>query len=192
YFMNTLPRSGSRIFPTFLRGVLLGLLLSGFFLAGFLFRGAIPAVIASPALQSTQGAVTSVPGQYPLLTEVQGLLNQYYFHDQPAQKQLEYGEIRGLLATIGDKYTFFIDPPVASSESQVLAGQYGGIGVQVQRNESGNFVLYPFRDSPAAKAGVQDGDILLQVNGKDVPLTTQQDALGQNLRREGKGNNRVR
>src|SRR5215467_6934501 len=128
--MNRLPHSVSRILPIALRGVLLGLLLSVFFLAGFLFRGAIPSVIASPALQSA----TAAPGQYPLLTEVQGLLNQYYYHDQPNQTQLEYGAIRGLLTAVGDKYTFFIEPPVASSESQVLAGQYGGIGVQVQRS----------------------------------------------------------
>jgi carboxyl-terminal processing protease len=169
-----------------LRGVLLGLLLAAFFVGGYIFRGANPSVAAA------LGPVpASEVGQYPLLTQAQVLLNDHYIRDQPAQKQLEYAAIRGLLTAINDKYTFLVDPPVAHSESDVLAGQYGGIGVQITRNEAGDFALYPFREGPAAKAGVQDGDILTRVNDKDVPTTTQQDAVDQMLRGEVRDNNGV-
>ncbi|MCC7205805.1 MAG: S41 family peptidase, partial [Anaerolineae bacterium] len=84
-----------------------------------------------------------------------------------------------------------IEPPVAAAESNVLAGQYGGIGVLLQRDPEGRFVLYPFRDGPAARAGVQDGDILLRVNDQDVPLDMQQDAADQLLRGEVKDGNGV-
>jgi carboxyl-terminal processing protease len=170
--------------------MLLGLLLSGIFLAGFFVRG-IPAVAS--AVQGARPPQTeSKPGSYPLLAEAQDLLNQHYLRNQPTQTLLEYGAIRGLLGTLNDKYTYFIDPPVAASESNVLAGQYGGIGVQVRRDEQGRFVIYPFREGPAAKAGLQDGDLLLQVNEKDVPPSTQQDAVDQMLRGEVKGDNGVR
>src|SRR5262249_25128625 len=56
---------------------------------------------------------------------------------------------------------------------------------------NGSFALYPFPNSPASKAGLQNGDILLAVNGKDVPTTTQQDAVDQMLRGEVRGNNGV-
>ncbi len=78
---------------------------------------------------------------------------------------------------MNDPYTFFIDPPVAQSESDVLAGQYGGIGVQVKHNEQGFFVLYPFRDSPAAAAGIVDGDILLAINGTELNLAERLDVI---------------
>lgn len=129
--------------------------------------------------------------RYKLLSQAQDDINQYFIHTPPAQTQLEYSAIRGLIAALNDKYTFFVEAPVAQSESNVLAGQYGGIGVQLQRDEAGNFVLYPFPDSPAAKAGVQNGDVLLNVNGKDVPITTQQDAVDQLLRGEVKDTNGV-
>lgn len=163
---------------TVLAGVLIALVVIGIaFFAGYYSRGR---VLASAETE-----------RYPLLKQAQDFLNQYYIRDQPPQQQLEYGAIRGLINTLNDKYTFFVEPPVAQSESNVLAGTYGGIGVQLKRDESNQFVLYPFRESPAAKAGVQDGDILLMVNGKDLPLTTQQDAVDQMLRGEVKGDNGV-
>ena len=184
--MRTIAQPRSNVMAALVNGVFFGLLLSGVFVAGFWFRGTTAGARFAP----TQQAVSEV-GNYPLLTQVQNLLNDHYLRQQPDQKQLEYGAIRGLLNSLNDKYTFLVDPPVAHSESDVLAGKYGGIGVQVKRDEQSNFALYPFPDSPAARAGVQDGDILLQVNGKDVPLTTQQDAVDQMLRGEVKNDNGV-
>jgi carboxyl-terminal processing protease len=91
-----------------------------------------------------------------------------------------------MLQALDDRYTFFIDPPVAASESDALAGTYGGIGVQVQRNEAGEVVLYPFADSPAAAAGLQNGDILRAVNGVALDPALSQDAIDQMLRGEVK------
>ncbi len=173
------------------RGTLIGIVLSAVFVAGYLFRGIAPLPAAAANMPVLANTTSQTVGQYPLLTQVQQLLNQYFLRDQPSQKDLEYAAIKGLLSAINDKYTFFIEPPVAHSESDVLAGKYGGIGVQVKRNEQGNFVLYPFPNSPAMQAGVMDGDILTQVNGKDLPITTQQDAVDQMMRGEVKDNNGV-
>jgi carboxyl-terminal processing protease len=165
------------VLMTILRGFSFGALLGAVFVAGFLFRGAMPS--------QAQGN-----RHYPLLEQAHGLLIDHYLRPLPDATQLEYGAIRGMLATLNDRLTYFIDPPVAASESNVLAGQYGGIGVQVRRDEAGRFRLYPFRDGPAARAGVRDGDILLKVNDQDVPLDMRQDAVDQLLRgevREGNG-----
>jgi carboxyl-terminal processing protease len=187
--MRTNSRASTDLFVALGRGILIGLFLTAIFTAGFLMGTRSPA----GASLLTVGAATpeSEVGQYPLLTQAQVLLNGNYLREQPAQRQLEYAAIRGVLATLNDKYTFLVDPPVAHSESDVLAGQYGGIGVQVKRDEKGNFVLYPFPDAPAIRAGVKDGDFLLAVNGKDVPLNTQPDAVDQMLRGEVKGSNGV-
>jgi carboxyl-terminal processing protease len=90
------------------------------------------------------------------------------------------------LVALDDRYTFFIDPPVAQSESDVLAGTYGGIGVQINRGEMGEFLLFPFPDSPASAAGIEEGDTLKIVNGQVVDLTTRQDEIDQMLRGEVK------
>jgi carboxyl-terminal processing protease len=178
------------VITTIVRALLFGLLLGGFFAAGFLFRGIVPSLAAT--LPGHPSESPDQEAQYPLLAQAESLLKDNYIKALPNQTTLEYGAIRGLVATLNDKLTFFIEPPVAASEANVLAGQYGGIGVLVKRDEAGRFVLYPFRDSPATKAGVLDGDILLKVNDNDVPLTMQQDAVDQMLRGEVKDNNGVK
>ncbi|MBZ0298595.1 MAG: S41 family peptidase, partial [Anaerolineae bacterium] len=123
--------------------------------------------------------------------EVQTLVDQYYLRAQPDVAQRQYAAIRGVLATLEDRYTFFVDPPVAQSESDALAGTYGGIGVQVNRNEAGAFVLFPFEESPATAAGIMSGDILQAVNGMDIELSTPPDQVDQLLRGEVKAGSGV-
>jgi carboxyl-terminal processing protease len=189
--MRITSQSKSSMLAALAQGLVIGILLSAVFVAGYLFRGIMPLPAAAASIPALSQVNAQVVGQYPLLTQAQQLLNEYFLRDQPSQTELEYAAIRGVLNALSDKYTFFIDPPVAQSESNVLAGKYGGIGVQVKRDEQGNFVLYPFPNSPAIKAGVQDGDILTQVNGKDIPLDMQQDAVDQLMRGEVKDNNGV-
>ncbi len=161
-------------------GILLGISMAVIFAAGFFFRDLIG---LSSAFASAQPA--NVAG-YPLLDEVQTLIDQHYLRDQPEYEQRQYAAIRGMLVALDDRYTFFIDPPVAQSESDVLAGTYGGVGVQINRGEMGEYLLYPFPDSPALAAGIEDGDILKVVNGQTVDLTTRQDVIDQMLRGEVK------
>lgn len=167
-------------------GALLGITLAITFSAGFFFHDLIGAGRRTAAAQS-EGS----PNGYPLLDEVQALLERHYLRELPDATTLQYAAIRGVIGALQDRYTFFIDPPVARSESDVLAGTYGGIGVLLQRNEAGEFLLAPFPESSALKAGVKEGDILRKVNGNVIEISMQQDAVDQLLRGEVKDNNGV-
>lgn len=155
------------------QGLLAGVILSAVFAAGFLIRGQVPVTAQEKADQP-----------FALLGEVKALIESNYLRELPPDNTMEYGAIRGYLAELNDPYTFFNDPPVTQSESDVLAGQYGGIGVQVKLNEKGQFVLYPFRDGPAAQAGVQDGDILQAINDTALAPDERLDVVDQMLRGE--------
>ncbi len=135
----------------------------------------------------------SEPNTYPLLSEVEKpWWIGFIYRDVPDATQEEYSVIRGYLSALGDPNTYFIDPPVAKSESDVLAGTYGGAGVQVQRPlENDRYLLFPLDDSPAKRAGVENGDILLKINGQDITTRMQQDAVDQLLRGEVKDGNGV-
>jgi carboxyl-terminal processing protease len=165
-----------------LLGALTGLMIAAAFAGGFVFRGWVE---LPPALASSEAT------RFPLLDEVQLLLDQHYLRPQPDVTRRQYAAIRGLLASLDDRYTFFIEPPVAQSESDVLAGTYGGVGMQVQRSEAGELILYPFPDSPALAAGIREGDILTVINDMPVDTTVQADTLDQMLRGEVKEGNGV-
>lgn len=122
--------------------------------------------------------------EFPLLNETIGYIEDFFVKDKPTDKALEYAVVRAYLQGLNDPYTFFIEPAVAASESDALAGRYGGIGVDIQRNEQGEFVLYPFADSPATRAGILEGDILLAINDSPVDLTSSMDVIRQATRGE--------
>ena len=162
--------TGLTLLGAAVRGTLVGLALAAMFAAGFLVRD----LIETPLVRAQ--------GEYPILTEVHSLLAQHYVRELPDPVTLEYGAIRGLVGTLNDPHTFFIEPPVAANESDALAGQYGGIGAEVQRDAAGDYVLYPFPDGPAIRAGVQDGDKLLAVGETAVARAMPMDAVQRLLR----------
>jgi carboxyl-terminal processing protease len=163
-----------------LLGLGLGALLALVFTAGFVLNEQLqtPVLAASGAPATTES--------YPLLDEVQVLLDRFYVRGQPDFRDRQYAAIRGMLASLDDPYTFFIEPATAASESDVLAGTYGGIGVQVARGGPGELALYPFADGPAAAAGIQPGDLLVAVNGAALDPAGSLDAIDQLLRGEVK------
>lgn len=165
-----------------LMGLGLGALLALVFAAGFLLSDQLKAqVMAAPAGGE----------DYELLDEVQALVDRFFVREQPDYRQREYGAIRGMLSTLNDPYTFFIEPSTAASESDVLAGTYGGVGVQVVRGGPGELVLYPFADGPAAAAGIQAGDRLVAVNGQSLEPSVSLDVVDQLLRGEVKAGSGV-
>jgi carboxyl-terminal processing protease len=155
-----------------------GIFLAAIFAAGFLGRE----ILERSRIVSTT---------FPLLDEVQIILDHAYLREQPSYTQRQYGAIRGLLASLGDRNTFFIEPPVAQSEADVLAGVYGGIGVMTRRNEAGEVELYPIAGGPAEKAGIEDGSVLIAVNDKPITSADTLDAIDQMLRGEVKEGNGV-
>ncbi len=128
------------------------------FLAGLILAsrfGSQPTVI-----EQISGTV-----EYPILTEVQGLIDSNFLGDVPDTTTQEYGMIRGMLTELGDPYTVFNEPVQAELNTDNLSGKFGGIGSLVSFNEDGTAVLDPFRDSPAARAGIVTGDTVIAVDG---------------------------
>lgn len=181
--MSKRPHNEQNLAKSLAWGLTFGIAIALSFSAGFITRDLVGiSALASP-LSDENG--------YPLLDEIQTLLDMNYLHQQPTYMERQYGAARGMLSTLEDRYTFFVDPPVAQSESDVLAGTYGGVGVQIQRSEQGELLMFPFDESPATEAGIQEGDILLAIDGETVDYQVRQDVLDQMLRGEVKRGNGV-
>jgi carboxyl-terminal processing protease len=111
---------------------------------------------------------------YPLLDEASNILKENAFFPLPEDKQLEYGMIRGMLGAYNEPYTIFVEPPQHELQTNQLEGRFGGIGVRIERDAQNLVYLFPLPNSPAAKAGVLDGDRLIAV--EDMPVTAQTSA----------------
>ena len=107
--------------------------------------------------------------EFPVLAEVYELVQTHAYDPIPENPSLEYGMIRGLLAEFNDPNTRFVEPPQHEIDTDALQGAFGGIGVRFVRDEDNAILLYPFPESPAREAGVQDADRLIQVDDTPVP-----------------------
>lgn len=119
--------------------------------------------------------LTLAKSSYPLFEQAYELLVQHGFYPLPDQKKIEYGMIRGLLQAYNDPYTMLVEPPQHELQSQQLRGKFGGIGARIDRDSQNQYRLFPFDNSPAKRAGVQDGDILLAIDGVEINAETPQD-----------------
>jgi carboxyl-terminal processing protease len=136
-------------------GLVLALLFAGAFASGYW-------------LGNRREADAQTDTGFDLLWNVRAILDRSFIGEIPTAQQQVYGATHGLVAAFGDPYTVFVEPAPREVERDELAGHFGGIGAYLTRNESGDLVITVIRDRPAAKAGVQDGDILLEVDGKTI------------------------
>ena len=102
--------------------------------------------------------------EYGLLKEAQRFLDNHYLRQLPDQLTLERGMIHGMVDKLGDPYTIYIEPAAHEIQTDDLTGEYGGIGAYLSRGDDRRVHLIPFDDGPAARAGVQEGDILISVD----------------------------
>jgi carboxyl-terminal processing protease len=128
--------------------------------------------------------MVSTQEDFPVLREAFEILQNHALFELPPVSKIEYGMIRGMIGTLNDPYTNFIEPPQHELQSQQLAGQYGGIGVQIETSSDGYFLLYPYPDSPAQLAGIIDGDRLVSVDRWEVAPDSTTDEVEAALRGE--------
>lgn len=100
--------------------------------------------------------------------EVWNLANSQYF-DQPLDAQnLMEGAIEGMLARLDDPNTRYLEPAVEESARDSMEGEIQGIGVLVEMVDEQITVVSPFEGSPAERAGIRPGDVLMVADGTDL------------------------
>lgn len=98
------------------------------------------------------------------------------FDGELDEQALIHGANRGLVAAADDDYTVYLDPEEVKELNNQLTGSIGGgIGAEIGIRNDRPTIIRPLKDSPAARAGVHAGDVILTVNDTDVSgLTNEQ------------------
>jgi len=173
------------------------LLLTGSFASGFVTGhftpiaalDSLPFIGSSPYLQplaTPAGANQATPGNLQTLFapfwETWNLVHKQYV-DQPVDDTLLMrGAVSGMLAALGDKHTTYMDPVQYKEANSSLSGAYEGIGAYVDTTGEYLKVTSPISQSPAEKAGIQAGDLMIAIDGVSMkginPELARQKVLG--------------
>lgn len=93
--------------------------------------------------------------------------NQYPFREkEPDTKTKIYGAITGLVNSYSDPYTVFFPPKEARLFNEAVKGSFGGVGMEVGIKNNLITIIAPLKNSPAEKAGLQSGDIIIEINNQ--------------------------
>jgi carboxyl-terminal processing protease len=105
-----------------------------------------------------------------LMTQAWNLIQQNYVDRSVVQpRQLTYGAISGMVDALGDTgHSRFMTPTMVQAEHDFTQGQFEGVGIEVQEKDGHVVVVAPIDGTPAQRAGLRPGDILLKVNGQDI------------------------
>jgi carboxyl-terminal processing protease len=88
-----------------------------------------------------------------------------------------YGAISGLVGSLNDPYSVFFKPDEAKSFSEIIAGNFDGIGMEVGMKDKILTVIAPLKDTPAYKANIKSGDKILKIDGKSTNEMSIDDAI---------------
>ncbi len=146
-------------------GIALGVLIA--------LGGSVFAHRESPLLQASAVPVAPSVRKTPLtpaeseqIAEVLDRVRQEYV-DQVEGPALIDNALRGLVGRL-DPYSSYLDAEEYADLRVSTAGTYAGIGIEVSTAERALRVVRPFRDSPAAMAGIQSGDLIAAIDGMPV------------------------
>ncbi|OGD38172.1 hypothetical protein A2907_01970 [Candidatus Azambacteria bacterium RIFCSPLOWO2_01_FULL_37_9] len=79
------------------------------------------------------------------------------------REDMVYGAISGMVKSLGDPYTVFLDPKEAKKFKDDVSGSFEGIGAEIGLRKNIITVISPLKDTPAEKAGLRAGDKILKI-----------------------------
>ena len=122
------------------------------------------------ASAAVDNSVTVTKPELSLISEAWNIIYQNYVERGTLKpQQLVYGAISGMVDALGDTgHSRFLTPQMITEENNFTNGSFEGIGAEVEMKDGHVVVVAPIDGSPAQKAGVQPGYIMLKVDGVDV------------------------
>jgi carboxyl-terminal processing protease len=153
---------------------------AGFLAGRFLFPAQTPVVAQAPEVSLPQPEASSSTGTTATPEELEELFKPFWeawdllheqYVDQPLDdEQLMRGALSGMMDSLGDPYTSYMEPEEYQMLNDELQGNltYEGIGAWVDTTKDFLTIISPMPGSPADKAGLKPGDRIIAIDGEDM------------------------
>jgi carboxyl-terminal processing protease len=165
----------NRIFPAIVAVVIAGSFAAGVMEPELRAQG-LPEVLSSMRTGAPSRELDPTSTYNKVL---QVIRDRYYGETQP-ELRMTYQAISGLLNSLDDPYTRFLDPEGYRGLREENSGEFEGIGAQLSNTPTKEGYIRIFRplpNGPASRAGVRKGDLIMKVDGKSVQGMQVDDAV---------------
>jgi carboxyl-terminal processing protease len=135
------------------------------------------AYLDRPAAASTEASRTDTFKMLELFGDVLDDVKSQYVTPVDDKKLIE-AAIDGMVTSL-DPHSGYLNPADYADFRETMHGEYGGLGLEVQRDDGAVKIITPMDDTPAARAGLQSGDYITAINGQSVIGVPLNDAVKQ-------------
>lgn len=133
--------------------------------------GALIVLAASAAVfgSGKLGGVFNIGADSRKIELLNALIDKYYAGDVDGEK-LEQGIYKGYIEGLEDPYSAYYDEEETQQMTEMSTGEFAGIGVLVTQDKNTGVLqaVQVYENSPADKAGIEDGDLFYKVDGEDI------------------------
>ncbi|MGQ7277846.1 S41 family peptidase [Brevibacillus thermoruber] len=150
--------------------VLVSMVASSFLTMGLMKNSAgesSSGTITASASSLFSGSQQEYPKEFKKLLEAFSAIKQEYI-ENVSTDQLVEGAISGMVGSLKDPYSDYMDPATAEEFNSTLHSTFQGIGTEVTMQNGRVTVVSPFKNSPAEKAGLKPNDQIISVNGESL------------------------
>ncbi|MEX2252695.1 MAG: S41 family peptidase [Thermoleophilaceae bacterium] len=102
-----------------------------------------------------------------LRAEIEDSIEDNYFKKVDADK-LTDDSLKGIVRSLDDRFSTYITPKEAKEFQESITGKFDGVGMTIEEDKRGLRVLQVFDKTPAKRAGIHKGDLIVAVNGRSI------------------------
>lgn len=95
------------------------------------------------------------------------------------------GSLKGMVNSLGDPYSVYLDPKMFSELMLETKGSFGGVGIVLGVKDKQLTVVAPIEGTPAETAGILSGDLIVKIDGQDTKDMALDEAVGKIRGKEG-------
>ncbi|MGZ3569224.1 MAG: S41 family peptidase [Thermodesulfobacteriota bacterium] len=135
-----------------------------------LIGGAVLSCHLLMAFTPSDKILPTAEGNFKLMAEAWNTIERVYVDRKAINSQkMTYGAISGMVDSLGDTgHSRFLTPQMLKQERNLTRGNFEGIGAEVQMKNGQLVIVAPIDGSPAQKAGLKAGDVILKVDDQEV------------------------
>ncbi len=119
--------------------------------------------------------------QIVIMKQVKETLKAYQVDGEKKGKidddKMYYGAMKGIVSSLEDPYTRFVNPKDLEEEMTQLKGEYGGLGMYISMKDNRVVVVSPMEGTPADRAGLKPMDEIVKVDNTSIIGKTTEDAV---------------